>query len=86
MSFLITLINIAVTVFNIALLVYIAMSYFVSPTNQVRSILARIFEPLLQPIRKYVRPIGGFDFSPVILLIIVLILESILRAILRPLI
>jgi YggT family protein len=40
--------------------------------------LDQIVQPFLNPIRRLVPIIAGFDFSPIILLIIVQILESVL--------
>ena len=49
----------------------ILISYFLSPTHRIRIILDSIVQPLLVPIRKHIPLIANFDFSPVILIIIV---------------
>jgi YggT family protein len=60
-------------------LIDIILTYFVSPWNKVRQFLDRIVEPMLWPIRKIVKPMGGLDFSPVILVILIQIIGSLLR-------
>jgi YggT family protein len=42
-----------------------------------------VLEPLLAPIRERISPMGGLDFSPMILIIILQILGMILTALLR---
>jgi YggT family protein len=38
----------------------------------------RLTEPLLAPIRRFLPPMGGFDLSPIVLLILLAILRSVL--------
>ncbi len=75
------LINVIQTVGTILLLVVLAsvlLSYFVQPFNPIRAFLDRIVNPMLQPIRRIVPPLGMIDFSPVILMILIQVLESVL--------
>ncbi len=83
--FLIQLINIVEQLFVIVLLVYVVLSYVMSPFHQVRQQLNRIVEPLLAPIRRLLPSMGMFDISPLILLILVQIAGSIIVNILRTL-
>ena len=39
------------------------------PSNPVANIIHRLTEPVLAPIRRVLPPMGGFDFSPMVLLI-----------------
>ena len=39
------------------------------PTNTVAIVLHRLTEPALGPIRRVLPPMGGLDFSPLILLV-----------------
>ncbi len=75
------IINVIQTVGTILLLVVLAsvlLSYFVQPYNPIRIFLDRIVNPMLQPIRRIVPPLGMIDFSPVILMILIQVLESVL--------
>ncbi len=82
---LIQLINVLEQLFVIVLLVHIVLSYVMSPFHQVRQQLNRIVEPLLAPIRRLLPSMGMFDFSPLVLLILVQIISSLIVSILRSL-
>lgn len=57
----------------------VILSYFLSPYHPVRSALDRIVEPLLMPIRRYVPTLGGLDFSPVVLIILIQLVSYLLK-------
>jgi YggT family protein len=58
--------------YSLVVLVAVFASWMqLSPSNPVGRIVYGLTEPLLQPIRKVVPPLGGLDFSPLILLVIV---------------
>ena len=64
-----------------ALIVFAAV--FVSwmqlaPVHPLRAALDRVTEPVLAPIRRLIPPIGGFDLSPLVLLIALQLLGRIL--------
>ena len=65
------------------MLIHVVLSYFLPITNPIRKILGQIVEPLLLPIRKLVKPMGGLDLSPMVLLILIYFVELLLRAFLR---
>lgn len=69
------------TVFTIALIGRIVMSY-VSPRmdHPIGQLLYQITEPILGPIRRLLPSMGGFDFSPMIALIVMnLIISRLIR-------
>lgn len=51
-----------------------------SPFAALADLLQRATEPLLAPIRRVLPPLGGLDFSPVVLIIGLQIVRSILLA------
>jgi YggT family protein len=53
-----------------------------APYHPIRSNLDKIVQPMISPVRKYIQPIQGIDFSPLILLIIVQLAGKILVGIL----
>lgn len=55
----------------ILVLAHVILSYFMSPYHPIRSFVDRMVEPLLAPIRRVVPLVGMFDFSPIILIILV---------------
>lgn len=46
-----------------------------SPSNPVGRIVYGLTEPLLGPIRRVLPPVGGLDFSPLVLLLLVRLLK-----------
>ncbi len=61
----------------------VIMSYFVSPYNRLRMMVDGLVEPLLAPIRRVLPSIGAFDFSPLVLIILVQLVMGVLINILR---
>jgi YggT family protein len=77
-SVLIQLINILSQFIVLVVIVKVILSYFMDPYHPVRRTLDNLVEPMLAPIRRVVPLIGMFDFSPLILIILVQILSSVL--------
>ena len=69
------------------LLVFVSviLSFFMSPYHPVRAAIDRIIDPLLAPIRRVVPLVGMFDFSPLILMILLDLIDRFLVSILRSL-
>jgi len=63
----------------VLILLNVVLSYFMDPFHPFRQSVDRLIEPLLRPIRQIVPSFGRFDFSPIILMIIVEIAAAILR-------
>ena len=55
------------------LVVFLAsiLSFFMPPYHPVREALDRLVNPMLAPIRRLVPAVGGLDFSPLILIILI---------------
>ena len=77
-SILVRLINIISQFLIILVIVKVILSYFMDPYHPVRRTIDNLVEPLLAPIRKVVPLVGMFDFSPLVLIILVQILASVL--------
>jgi len=56
----------------------VIMSYFVNPYNRVRMTVDNLVEPLLAPIRRVMPTIGMFDFSPLVLILLVQLLSGLI--------
>jgi YggT family protein len=78
MSVVVQLINIISQFIILLVIVKVILSYFMDPYHPVRRTLDNLVEPMLAPIRRVVPLIGMFDFSPLILIILVQILSSVL--------
>jgi YggT family protein len=62
----------------IILIVQALLSWFMDPYHPVRRTIDRFVEPFLVPIRRFMPRTGMFDFSPLVLLIILWILDRLL--------
>jgi len=60
------------------ILLKVLLSYFMDPFHPFRQSIDKLIEPLLKPIRQIVPSFGRFDFSPIILMILVEILARVL--------
>lgn len=65
------LVNLVVQLVTLLVIIQVFVSYLLSPYHPLRQSIDRIVEPLLRPIRKHIHPIGGLDFSPLVLLLLV---------------
>jgi YggT family protein len=83
MGLIITIINTIVTVLILTVIVYTLLRFFLDPYHPILNALGRVLEPLLAPIRARIPPMGGLDFSPLILIIGLQFLGMILTALLR---
>ena len=61
----------------LVIIIQAILSYFMSPFDPIRSTIDRFVNPFLTPIRRYLPPLGGFDFSPLVLIILLQVLDSI---------
>jgi len=58
---------------------------FLPADNLIRTGIARIVDPVLRPFRKVIRPVAGFDFTPVVVYLLLVVVESLIRRFLLPL-
>jgi len=80
-TLLLQLINLLFTLYTLAiiaraLLPWLRISYY----HPIMRFLIRITEPVLAPLRRYIPPMGGLDFTPMIALLVLWLLEQLLRA------
>lgn len=59
-------------------IVSVILSYFMAPYHPIRLGVDRILEPMLMPIRRVVPLIGMFDFSPLILILLIQLIGNLL--------
>ena len=71
----VTIIRIFFNIINFIILVDIVLSFFLSPYHPIRSALDRIVNPMLNPIRRILPQTGMFDFSPIVLILLLQLLE-----------
>jgi YggT family protein len=70
---LISLVRLLITLFNVAMLIRIVLSWFslAYRSSPLQSLLYKITEPVLAPIRRHIPPLMGIDFSPMIALFLI---------------
>jgi YggT family protein len=70
MEILIILINTVQQILVVLVIVSVLLSYFMDPYHPVRRGVDNIVQPMLNPIRRVVPLVGMFDFSPLILILL----------------
>ena len=83
MFLVIRIIDTTVTLLTLVIFLYALLGFFLSPYHPVRAAMGKIVEPMLTPIRNIIPPINGFDFSPLILIILIQVIGSVLTSVLR---
>lgn len=76
---LVRIIDILTSTLVLVIIVDIVLSYFLSPYHPLRAALDKIVQPLLTPIRRVVPLVGVFDFSPLVLIILIEIVSYLLK-------
>jgi YggT family protein len=79
---LISIIQLAVQLLSLIVLIDVVLSFILSPFHPWRRALDSLIEPMLAPIRRIMPTVGMFDFSPVILLILIQLIGEVLIRIL----
>lgn len=59
-------------------IIHVILGYFLSPYHPAREFTSRLFEPMLDPIRRILPQTGMLDFSPIVLIILVQLVETLL--------
>lgn len=69
-------------VIYLLVLLKVVLSYFMDPYHPFRQSVDRLIDPLLKPIRQVVPTMGRFDFSPIILIILVEVIAMVVKSLL----
>ena len=86
MVLLIEIIDAVAQILVLLVIVSAILSFFMDPYHPVRRGVDNIVQPMLEPIRRVVPLVGMFDFSPLILIILIQVVSSLLQAFLSTLI
>jgi len=60
-----------INLLTILVILYVVLSYLLSPYHPVREAVDKVVEPMLAPIRRIMPFTGGGDFSPVVLILFI---------------
>ncbi len=75
-------INAIATLLSWLVIIDALLSFFMDPYHPVRRALDSVVAPMLAPIRRILPPLGGFDFSPLVLLVLIQLLARIIVSLL----
>jgi len=79
------IINVVFQVLILLVFVDALLSYFLATYHPFRRLLDRLVDPMLDPVRRIAPPIQGFDFSPLILIVLLELVSYLLTAIINSL-
>ena len=84
-GYLITFFDILFTVLSWAILIRVLLSWIpnLNPYHPAVQLLRQITDPILEPARRIIPPVGGLDISPIV---VFLIIDFLLRPLVRALI
>ena len=81
--FLLQLVDWVFKLYSLAFIVRALLSWLnVSYYHPVARFLIQITEPVLAPLRRYIPPRGGLDFTPIVALLILWLVEQLLTLVL----
>jgi YggT family protein len=72
------IINMLARAYILIVFVSVILSYFMDMYHPVRRGVDNLVQPLLNPIRKVVPPVGAVDLSPLVLIILVQVVSNLL--------
>jgi YggT family protein len=85
MDVVIVTIQLVATGLTLLVLADILVSFILSPWHSVRRTLDSFVNPMLAPIRRLLPPVGMFDFSPLVLVILIQLAQEVLVTVVRSL-
>ena len=79
--------NMLLNVFFWGIIILAVMSWIGGLDNPIAGVLSDITRPVTEPVRRWVKPMGGLDLSPIVALLLIqlvkiLVLQPLLRAVL----
>lgn len=82
MSALVQVVNTFAQILVLVVILHVILSYFMDPYHPVRRGLSSVVEPLLNPIRQIIPPVGMIDFSPLILIVLIQLIKQVIISLL----
>lgn len=83
------LLNTLLELYKLALLVYVVLSWLRIPANRWTVLLQRLVEPVLEPVRRFLRAKLPkewqiFDWSALVVYLLIGVVQTLLRSLLGP--
>jgi YggT family protein len=78
--FIFSLLSLALSIYSLIMLARILMSWLpnLNPYNPIVRFLYEATEPVLGPVRRAIPPMGGFDFSPIIVMVAISLIQRLI--------
>ena len=79
-SYLFQFLNLLLTVLTVAILIRALLTWVpnMDPSNPLVRLLNQITDPLLEPARRLIPPMGGMDLSPIVVIVVLQLLQRVL--------
>ena len=75
--------NILIQIYTILIIASAVLSFILPPHDRIRQTVDMLVDPLLNPIRKIVPNMGMFDFSPLVLLIVMQLVGNVIASLIN---
>jgi YggT family protein len=87
MRWLVSFIDLLFWALNLAILIRVIVSWLnVSPYNPIIAFIWQITDPILEPLRRIVPPIGMIDITPILAMVVLSLIQQVLLMVLGQLI
>ncbi len=82
LNYLIQFLSIFITILTWAILIRVLLSWIpnLSRDNPLVQLLMQITDPVLEPARRLIPPMGGMDFSPIVVILVLQFLGRMLMS------
>ncbi|MEI2688455.1 MAG: YggT family protein [Anaerolineae bacterium] len=79
-NYLIQFLTILITILTWAILIRVLLSWIpnLDRSNPLVQLLMQITDPVLEPARRIIPPMGGMDLSPIVVILVLQLLERLL--------
>ena len=83
LALLLRLVNLVFTLYSFAIIARVLLTWFpVNPYHPAVRFLFQVTEPVLAPLRRYIPPVAGLDFTPMVALLLLWVVEQLVRTLL----
>ncbi|MDH3494668.1 MAG: YggT family protein [Acidobacteriota bacterium] len=71
-------------IYSLLIVIRIVLSWISSTGNKLTRFLMKLTDPILEPFRRIIPPLGMFDISPIVVLILLRFLQAAVQGVLLP--
>ena len=79
MNWLYSFIDILFYALNLAILIRVIVSWLnINPYNPIVSLIYQVTDPILEPLRRIIPPLGMIDISPIVAMLLLSVIQEVL--------